>query len=88
VMKRYEFVVTGKYPFPTDMLRYDVCSPVDSAAVSRVEAAINGRFKQREGEGHTDRFEIRLVSFLRAPTVGRWNSFGWTCELIREEKWS
>jgi len=85
-MKRYEFVVTGRYPFPTDMLRYDVCSPVDPGDVSRIEASINGRFKQREGQSYADRFDIRLVSFRKPPTVDRWNSFGWSCELIREEK--
>lgn len=86
MMYRYEFEVSGRYPFPTDMLRYDACFPLHPGDVSRVEAAINGRFNQREGEGHTQRFTIILVSYLKEPTVGRWRSFGWGCELIEKRK--
>jgi len=84
-MKRYEFMVHGKYPFPTDMLRYDGCFPLHPGDVDRLQRAIIG---PREDAPFRDReiFNIVLVSYLRVPTGDRWRSFGWFVEGLEERK--
>jgi hypothetical protein len=68
------FKVTGHYPFPIDMLRYDRCTPdceVDSYKIISVSDAI----ARREGP-----VTITLRSHSESPgvpTIGRWRSFGW-----------
>lgn len=69
-MKATEFRVTGKTPFPADMLRYDACWPSGGLDVDNLCLAIQKTYT-------TDQiFTIKLVSFSK-PTVGRWESFGW-----------
>jgi len=85
MMYRYEFEVQGRYPFPTDMLRYDACFPLHPGDVDRINAGIVGP------EVHAPLrerpvFTIRLVSYLKEPTVDRWRSFGWGCELLERRK--
>jgi hypothetical protein len=69
------FTVEGTYPFPTDMLRYDQCWPAREAedSVQLAEAMILRR--------HMDTNRKRQVTLVTnkttAPTVGRWQSFGW-----------
>lgn len=60
---RYQ--VSGLYPFPVDMLRYDSAWPADSDAVDAITL-------KRPGE----RVAIQLASH-RQPTSERWESFGW-----------
>ena len=63
--KRLEkFGVEGDGKFPIDMLRYDSCWPHSSIDVD----AFN-----RKG-----RRTITLASYS-APTIARWESFGWRC---------
>lgn len=64
-MELYEYTVEGRGDFPTDMLRYDMCWPVDGDAVS----ALIG----------TERREVRLRGIAR-PTTGRWSSFLWAVQ--------
>jgi hypothetical protein len=62
------FTVEGKGRFPLDMLRYDSAVPASEGDAHRIE-------KQRD---------LRTVTLIRTsvnklgPTVGRWESFGWT----------
>lgn len=85
MMYRYEFEVTGRYPFPTDMLRYDGAFPLGPGDVSKMQEGIVG---PHVTETYRDRpmLVIRLVSYLKEPTVDRWRSFGWGCELIERRK--
>lgn len=69
----YSYEVTGRLPFPLDMLRYDMAWPVRPDDVASIQASL-----ARDGGSQT----VRLNS-TRRPTVGRWESFGWTVE-IRE----
>jgi hypothetical protein len=64
----YEFTVSGSYPFPLDMLRYDRCWPKSQDDVSSMMA--NSR--------HTigGQSKVTMVG-LRRPTIDRWSSFGW-----------
>lgn len=70
------FKVTGKGYFPVDMLRYDHCYPADSESATKLLRSHNG----------ASFLEPRTISLrsLKAPTVGRWESFGWKveCECI------
>ena len=68
--------VTGRYNFPVDMLRYDLCCPVGPDDVSNIEAKIGHPMPNR------DTVTIRLNCFARCPTPGRWASFGWTMKEI------
>lgn len=61
------FTVTGSGAFPLDMLRYDRCWPKHEAQTSRLLP-------------QHDRREV-VMEGLRAPTVARWASFGWTAEV-------
>ena len=69
--KVYYFTVTGTYVFPTDMLRYDACYPIDetNSNIAPYDIHITGE---------------RSVN-LKAnnpPTIDRWRSFNWTVSNI------
>lgn len=66
----YRFKVTGHGDFPTDMLRYDQAWPRDMESAHRM---LNG----------TGRYTVELNSIL-FPTVARWESFGWTVEMVED----
>ena len=65
--KSVRFKVDGIGDFPFDMLRYDACYPATSEDASRLSERPSGLYR------------IGLIAHtsLGAPTVGRWNSFGW-----------
>jgi hypothetical protein len=67
------FVVTGTNSFPTDMLRYDHCWPATELDSQMID-------KPRR-TGDPVKRSIRLAGRMN-PTVGRWESFGWTVEVI------
>jgi hypothetical protein len=71
-MTTYKFTVTGRVPFPVDMLRYDGCNPADSESAATIEASIH---HERPPAGGL--WSVRLIS-NRRPTYGRWKSFLWT----------
>ena len=64
-----EFTVHGKGHFPLDMLRYDGCYPRQVDMLDAVE-------------------ELRFVAMCHVgaknwkPTIGRWESFGWTVPVV------
>jgi len=78
VNKRHEYTVTGRYPFPVDMLRYDSAYPANPTAVSRINEGVTS---PGVGKPFRDRevLSIRLASH-RPPTEDRWNTFGWYIE--------
>ena len=65
------FSVEGIGKFPVDMLRYDMCWPKtqqDTINLTPLEPMI----------GYTVPRQVTLVSVKdSAPTVARWESFGW-----------
>lgn len=63
--KRYRYHVNGRGLFPLDMLRYDACWPARQDDVVAMTAP-----------GNPER-GVRIES-EKAPTIGRWRSFGWT----------
>jgi hypothetical protein len=67
--RRVEFTVSGSGEFPADMLRYDACWPRRQEDVTE---AFPG--------GPRPRLERRSVGMAshKLPTVGRWESFGWS----------
>ncbi len=73
-MKLYKkYTVTGRGPFPLDMLRYDCCWPI---SVTILAASLNPENRKEE-------FSVEMRS-NKSPTVDRWNSFGWSVE---EDEW-
>lgn len=64
-LRTHPFEVSGAGQFPFDMLRYDSCWPRRQTDVLDMTSARAGQ---------------RTVSLLglSAPTVARWESFGWT----------
>jgi hypothetical protein len=68
----WEFDVRGSGEFPYDMLRYDQCWPA-------TEMNDSGKLGTRSNE--TRKVVLRG---LRAPTDGRWQSFGWFVGEARE----
>jgi hypothetical protein len=69
----HQFRVTGRYPFPVDMLRYDCCWPASSEDGHKIEQSI-----RRESEGAVT--VTLYTGYPSAPTVARWKSFGWTVD--------
>ena len=67
--KLYRFEVSGRGAFPVDMLRYDICYP--SGCISAADLLGDHQ---------------RTISFdsTKEPTVLRWNSFNWSCEIMEE----
>lgn len=68
-MKKFRevFEVTGRGAFPLDMLRYDEAFPTDVG----------------DGLILNERRTVRLATDrISGPTVGRWESFGWTVTLV------
>lgn len=61
----HRFTVTGVGAFPIDMLRYDVCTPYSGTDSGHIQHWSAGPER-----------EIKLRG-PRAPTIGRWESFGW-----------
>jgi len=73
--KVYYFTVTGSYVFPTDMLRYDSCYPVDETNIHIAPY----------GNGSEDFFHTKRSVNLKAnnpPTIDRWRSFDWSVSNI------
>lgn len=66
--KLYEYTVRGTGTFPIDMLRYDKGSPRSESDSSLIESTFHPR--------NTALHDVR-ISGTRAPTIGRWESFGW-----------
>jgi hypothetical protein len=71
-IKLYRFDTYGRGAFPFDMLRYDSCYP--AGVISSGNLVVE------------DQDEMRTVSLYstRKPTVARWNSFGWGCDIAEE----
>lgn len=74
------FEVTGRYPFPVDMLRYDEVHPLRSEDA----AAITESLAPTERRSLESSSRVRLARFsthgLWRPTEGRWRSFGWSVD--------
>ena len=71
---RVVFKVTGRGRFPVDMLRHDCCWPVCGGDADNIL-------------GTDTRFVVLSLADcgwgdLSGPTVARWASFGWACEII------
>lgn len=75
-MTLYEFTVVGNGSFPVDMLRYDQCWPAKEATDSVALATSLMRVNSYKDD---QRRNVTLIG-LRAPTEGRWQSFGWKVE--------
>jgi hypothetical protein len=64
-MRLYSYEVTGNYYFPADMLRYDQCWPTRQEDVTYLAE-------------HLEKSTTFGLTSVQKPTVGRWESFGWS----------
>ncbi len=82
---RKRFKVRGTGPFPLDMLRYDAAWPASGEDAGLIEDSVR-LYTLRDDERQSVREHIRshgielATDYIGAPTVGRWESFGWTVE--------
>lgn len=72
IPRKYTFTVIGDDLFPFDMLRYDCCTPKTENDSNEIERTT------RRGAGS---YSVTLVG-PKAPTEGRWASFGWHVESV------
>jgi hypothetical protein len=80
-----QFTVTGRGPFPNDMLRHDCCFPADTTSA----------WHMADCAGTREFVEIHLRAMTRALsaedarrriTAARWASFGWGAEIRNVEQ--
>lgn len=72
VTKVWHYEVTGRGQFPFDMLRYDRCWPTHESEAGKLAdhyGTVRGTFQ---------------ITGYSEPTVGRWQSFGWTVINVRK----
>jgi hypothetical protein len=83
-MKRTIISVTGMTVFPLDMLRHDHAFPCSSEDAKRVHEQIeNPTAYNMKRPNWADR-EIKLaVEAGQEVTVARWNSFGWSVDVVQ-----
>jgi hypothetical protein len=80
--KKYRYTVTGTYPFPTDMLRYDAAHPTDDKSVMLIGMSRERYYEIRKETGLFTSFEAHLIGPM--PTNDRWISFGWKVSNVSE----
>ena len=68
-LKIHNFTVSGAGRFPLDMLRHGQCWPLEATDVQNIDPKV---------------IEMRHVHLgtVASPSLGRWESFGWTCEFF------
>jgi len=72
-MRRRTYTVEGAGHFPVDMLRYDDSWPANSVDADSIQ----------NHPALLRRYSVQLETHnAHAPTVGRWNSFGWRVTVI------
>jgi len=76
--QRKIFTVEGSGEFPFDMLRYDHAWPYTEAHDSHL---LSSETRER-------RRVVLMTDSPQAPTVGRWESFGWRVVGMGEQQWS
>lgn len=76
--RRY-FTVTGNSAFPYDMLRYDQCWPLRE---SETPAMSDNAHLGERGL----RSIVMATDSPHAPTLGRWQSFGWAASKVHTEQ--
>jgi len=67
----FTYYVTGRLPFPFDMLRYDACWPASGDDADMLDSHYVSREEFRALRS------IKMHSYKR-PTVERWASFTWS----------
>lgn len=75
--KLVEFIVSGNGYFPFDMLRYDCCYPKYEREVHAMG------WNPRDGDGRRT-LTLRMAHAGSSPTIGRWQSFGWTVDEVKK----
>jgi hypothetical protein len=83
--RKIQFIVKApaRESFPIDMLRYDACYPAcNSMAVEHISMSLSMK-RQDKLDCYPDGWVVTLISD-HEPTVGRWESFGWTVSDIKK----
>lgn len=72
--KRIVYTVTGRLPFPWDMLRYDASYPTDNGVQGLMAMYPGGPCRDRDPKVV---YSVELVCPHGSITPDRWRSFGW-----------
>lgn len=84
---RTTYTVTGRWPFPADMLRYDEAQPAtphDAALIERFSNPSESPYlpgSREEREVSITLVSERRAFFLRSNCAHRWRSYGWRSSL-------
>jgi hypothetical protein len=74
-MKINTFTVEGFIQFPTDMLRYDACWPMDQDSVNEMIESFDAEVRNNRRKSFKPfRLKLNTVGHI---TTERWSSFGW-----------
>lgn len=71
LIRFHRYTVSGGGSFPLDMIRFDRCWPRASRDVEKLDSK--------------ELRKVELIS-IAAPTIARWNSFGWQVSEIQTFK--
>jgi hypothetical protein len=77
-----QFTVSGKWPFPVDMLRHDGAAPATAEDAAKIEALSRDHCDD-PGFMHERHSVVLVITDLNArsrPCEERWDSFGWHVE--------
>lgn len=79
----HTFTVQGSGTFPIDMLRFDSAYPATETVSGRIEATFNRHHDPLAGTSEKPISLHHRGERDWEPTVGRWESFGWS---VRPER--
>jgi len=77
-VKIWKFEVESRHRFPLDMLRYDNCYPNNGDSV---QAMYDSFDRVKNDDGSCGPYLVMMTAYSE-PTVGRWQSFGWSVSNI------
>jgi hypothetical protein len=88
---RHVVIVSGRFVFPIDMLRYDDCRPLSETDSLQIARSMDSRctkytYEEERKLKTREPFEVSILHYgLKSwePTVDRWKSFGW--KVLRHE---
>ena len=75
-MKLHSVVVTGRGPFPMDMLRYDMLAPKSEHDAALIEDSFRRSADAEKLNTSMVYYLERYADHNWTPTGGRWDSFG------------
>jgi hypothetical protein len=83
--KSYTYIVSGKWPFPLDMLRYDCAWPAGSEDASTI-AMLSGVHRPSLEEVPVNNIHAVTLRSIQHPQIERWRSFSWDVQTVETRR--